>query len=97
MPSRWVGLLALAGAGFVASCAASPYDLPMTTMVGQQRGYTMIGFVRASDDSTARTKVLQRFLPVCPAGAEIVEWKTEPANRPGMKIVRYQTIATCKN
>lgn len=77
-------------------CAQSAYDFPVATMVGQQRGYSMTGFVKSAEEATARPKILRRLEGVCPHGADIVDLKTTRADAAiGTKILRYEALATC--
>lgn len=78
-------------------CSQSAYDFPVATMIGEQRGYSMTGYVAAADEAKAREKVMQRLRPVCPKGADIVDFKTDRAdNSIGTKILRYEAMATCR-
>ena len=95
MKIHWMGWVALAGAGIAGGCAASPYDFPVATMIGNQRAYTMTGFAKGRDDADRQARVLKRFRPACPAGAKMMDWKAQLARNP--HIVRYEAIATCKS
>lgn len=79
-------------------CVQGAYDFPVATMVGQQRGYSMTGYVKSSDEAVARPKILRRLEGVCPHGADLVDLKTTRADAAiGTKILRYEAIATCRS
>lgn len=80
----------------VSACTQSIYDFPVATMIDSQPGYSMTGYVKASDEAVARQKVVQRFSGVCPRGAEIVNFKADRAdNSVGVKIIRYEALVQC--
>lgn len=98
--SRATGSLALASVlvSTLAGCAASPYDFPQPAMIGNQRGYSMTGFVGTGDADTAREKIERRLEGVCPKGATIVDLKTDRTDAAiGTKIMRYEALVTCKH
>ena len=79
-----------------AGCTQSVYDFPLATLVGEQRGYSMTGYVGTADEAVARQKIIERFRPACPNGAEIVDLKIQRADAIiGTKILRYEALATC--
>lgn len=79
-------------------CVQSAYDFPVATMVGQQRGYSMTGYVKSAEEATARPKILRRLEGVCPHGADIVDLKTTRADAAiGTKILRYEALVTCRD
>lgn len=81
----------------IAACAQSVYDFPVPTMIGDQRGYSMTGYINTADESVARQKVMERLRGVCPKGAKIKDFKTLRADAAiGTKILRYEALATCE-
>lgn len=89
---RLLVLVALVASG----CTQSVYDFPVPTLVGDQRGYSMTGYIATADETVARQRVIDRFRGACPNGANIVDFKSERADAIiGTKILRYEALATC--
>lgn len=98
MKSLLVACRSFVPALMLIGCAQGAYDFPIATMVGQQRGYSMTGYVKSAEEEAARPKILRRLEGVCPHGANIVDLKTTRADAAiGTKILRYEALATCRD
>lgn len=95
-PAKIASILLCCGVG-AGGCAQSAYDFPVATMIGEQRGYSMTGYVGTADEAVAREEVIKRLQGVCPKGADIVDFKSDRADAAiGTKILRYEALATCR-
>ena len=89
---RLVVLVTLAASG----CTQSVYDFPATTLVDEQRSYSIIGYIATADETVARQRVIDRFRSASPNDASIVDFKTERADAIiGTTILRCEALATC--
>lgn len=86
--------LSLAVALAASGCANS-YDIPAPTMVGNQRAYSMMGFVSTTDEAKVRAKVLRIVGYACHGDAQLAQFRTEPADSAFVEILRYEAVATC--
>lgn len=89
---RYIGTGMLACLG---GCAASPYDFPMPTMIGNEQGYSMTGFMATADEGVVRERLEKRMR--CPNGVNFVSLKTTRAdNAIGTKMLHYNAVMKCQ-
>lgn len=92
MTMRSAVLLSLAIA--TAGCAATPYDFPVPTMIGDRQGVSMTGFMKTDSEDEVRRRLTKRMR--CPNGVEFASLTTARAdNRLGTHILRYQAVMRC--
>jgi hypothetical protein len=85
------GVLALTLAG----CAVSPYDFPMPTMIGNEQGVSMTGFMATASEDEVRRRLSKRM--ACPHGTDFAALETRRAdNRMGTKILHYRAVLKCR-
>lgn len=80
------------GAGMLAACA-SPYDFPQPTMIADQQGYSMIGFVKKNTEEVMKERISRRAPLVCPHGLNYISIKFDDT---GGSTMRYEALFTCK-
>lgn len=79
------------------SGCATPYDVPLPTMVGTQRAYSMSGVMSTTHPEKVRAKVLRIMATACPGKVDLVQFRTEPLSGRVIKDMHYEAVATCKN
>jgi hypothetical protein len=88
--------LAIVGVSMLTGCAASPYDFPQPTMIGDQYGYSMIGFVKKNTEEIMKDRISHRAPLVCPHGLNYIGIKFDDTGPHPMGSVRYEALVTCK-
>ena len=81
---------------FLTGCAASPYDFPQPAVIGEQRGYSMIGFVKKDSVDVMKSRISRRAPLVCPRGVNYVDIKFDDSAPHPMGAVRYEALFTCR-
>ena len=77
-----------------AGCAATPYDFPVPTMIGDRQGVSMTGFMKTDSEDEVRRRLTDRMR--CPDGVEFASLTTARAdNRLGTHILRYKAVMRC--
>lgn len=93
---RSARVFGIAATLFAISGCATPYDVPLPTMVGTQRAYSMSGVMSTSYPEKVRAKVLRIMATVCSGKIDLVQFRTEPVSRHVIKNLHYEAVATCK-
>ena len=89
--------LAIVGAGTLSACGASPYDFPQPAMIGDQHGYSMIGFIKKNTEEVMKERISHRAPLVCPHGLNYASIKFDETGVHPMGAVRYEALVTCKS
>lgn len=94
---RNIRALGIGVALFAISGCATPYDVPLPTMVGTQRAYSMSGVMSTTHPEKVRAKVLRIMATACPGKVDLVQFRTEPLSGRVIKDMHYEAVATCEN
>jgi hypothetical protein len=86
----------IVGTGLLAGCAASPYDFPQPATIGDQHGYSMIGFVKTNTEEVMKERISHRAPLVCPHGVNYTSIKFDGTGVHPLGAVRYEALFTCK-
>jgi hypothetical protein len=75
-------------------CTATPWDFPVPTMIGDQQGVAMTGFMRTDSEAEVRRRLAERMK--CPNGLDFASLVTQRAdNKLGTKILYYKAVMKC--
>jgi hypothetical protein len=88
--------LTVFGMGMLSGCAASPYDFPQPAMIGDQHGYSMIGFVKKNTEEIMKERISRRAPLVCPHGVHYTSITFDDTGVHPMGAVRYEALFACK-
>jgi hypothetical protein len=62
----------------LAGCAASPYDFPVPTMIGNEQGISMTGFMATASEDEVRRRLSKPM--ACPHGTDFAALETQRAD-----------------
>jgi hypothetical protein len=65
-------------------------------MIGDQHGYSMIGFITKNTEETMRERISHRAPLVCPHGLNYTSIRFDESAPHPMGAVRYEALFTCK-
>ncbi|MBW6530537.1 hypothetical protein KZ820_07290 [Sphingomonas sp. RRHST34] len=87
---------ALALGALLSGCAATPWDFPVPTMIGDKQGVSMTGFMKTDSEDEVRRRLTERMR--CPHDLEFASLTTRRAdNKLGTHILQYQAVMRCAN
>lgn len=77
-----------------AACTATPWDFPVPTMIGDQPGVSMTGFMKTDSEAEVRRRLAERMK--CPGRLDFASLVTERAdNAVGTKMLHYRAVMRC--
>ncbi|MBB4152737.1 hypothetical protein GGQ80_000613 [Sphingomonas jinjuensis] len=92
MSGRTAATLMLAIA--TTACAATPWNFPVPTMIGDQQGVSMTGFMKTDSEAEVRRRLAERMK--CPGQLDFASLVTQRAdNAVGTKILQYRAVMRC--
>ena len=80
----------------ITGCATSPYDFPQPVMVGEQHGYSMMGYVKKDAEEVMRDRIAKRAIMACRWGVNYTSIKFDDTGIHPLGAERYEAMFTCK-